>query len=290
MKRLSLEDKGVVDSFYRRAPTELGYLSFAGEISVNHGHRNNVYYEVLGDSLFYIEESPEDGERTLIPVFLEQELASRPGLIRGYMEAEGISSVAYVDSAFVKSLEKTLKLHPDSDSEHEAIYPIERFSEFKGVDSQRRQANIFFRNNFYAYSFSPYDRENGSSLIQLAKDWERDSQHPTEGCDVRIAEFFVKNSSALGILGFNLLMDREVAAYAFGEKIKDNTFVIYAIKANRKFRGIYQAFWNLMCSSPELESIQFINNTNLTDVQGLRESKLRLKPERMVVPWVGELL
>lgn len=287
MKKLSLGDKELINSFYEKSQIELGYCSFTGEISVSHGHGYEVYHEFLEDSLFYIEEDPSDRGRNLVPVFIGKELMDKPELIRQYIHDERINSFSYIDRSFVRSLESTLKLEPDSESEHEVIYPIGRFRDFKEIDSQRRQANIFFRNN--NYNFSPYDGRNSDLILKLAEHWERTSAHPTDGCDTKITKFFTENFNKLGILGFNLLVNDNVEGYIFGEKINHRTFVIYSIKANRKFKGIYQALFNLVCSHPSFEDVDFINNTNLTEVEGLRESKLRLKPSKMIVPWVANL-
>src|SRR3989304_3747284 len=282
MRKLSFQDKDFINYFYRKSGAELGYNSFTGTLSVAHGHNNEVYLESLEDSLFYIEVNPEDNSKNLIPIFLGSQLKSRIGKVKEYVHDEKIDSVSYIDHSFVGDLSTVLSLKPDSDSEHEAICPIERFRDFKGIDSHnspKRQANIFFRDN--DYSFSLYNPKNDGSIVKLIENWEKESPHPTDGCDLRITNFFIKDFDNLGIIGFNLLIDGEVAAYTFGEKINHKTFISYTMKANRKYQGAYQAFWNLICSHPILGDIDFINNTNLTDIPSLRESKLRLKPEKM---------
>jgi len=177
MRKLSFQDKDFINYFYRKSGAELGYNSFTGTLSVAHGHNNEVYLESLEDSLFYIEVNPEDNSKNLIPIFLGSQLKSRIGKVKEYVHDEKIDSVSYIDHSFVGNLSTVLSLKPDSDSEHEAIYPLERFRYFKRIDSQKRQANIFFRNN--DYSFSLYDPRNDSSIVRLVEGWEKESSHPT---------------------------------------------------------------------------------------------------------------
>jgi hypothetical protein len=287
MNKLALADIDIIDDFYKKSGSELAYNSFTGTYAIALGHKENIYYDIINDDVcFYITIDTKTNTKSIIPLYLGEDPAYGTTLLKEYCTINNINSGTYVDKKYVKYLENFLKLKPAEEAEHEALYPIERYREFKDIDNQKRSANIFFKNN--KYKLLTYTDSYKSIVNKISEDWEENSLHPTDSCDSIITIFFTEHHKTLPLLGFVLLVNGKPAAYLFGEKINNSTFVIYIIKADRKIKGIYQAFQNLVFSHNDLTEIRFINGTNLTKIKGLRESKLNLKPLRLITPWATQ--
>ena len=283
MKEATLDDLDVINNFYKMSGSKLGYNSFVGTYATCLGHKENLYYEIIGDICFYIIGDPADIERVVVPLTLGAQPHKGAFAIVKYCKENDISYGTYIDSSFVDYFKSLCEIHPETESEHEVIYPVERFRTFKNIDAQKRRANIFLRNN--NYTCVPFHPSLKNDVMRIVDDWEKKSIHPTNLCDNIITEFFSDFYNQLPIKGFVLYIDKKPVAFLFGEFINNKTFVLYIVKGDRAVIGVYQALYHLVCSSEDLRDIDFINGTNLTDIEGLKESKLRLKPLKIITPW-----
>lgn len=283
MKKVTIQDQKFIDEIYKESGSELGYNSFCGTYSTCIGHKEELYFEKIKYAFFYILVNPENKEKSIVPLYFGKEPRETVPLFKEYYKNNNFSYCLYIDQKFVQFLKDLFPIQQEGDSEHEAIYPIERFSRFSEVDTQKRRANIFFCNN--QYDFKEYEERFEGGVIELVDYWELHTQHPTEYCDNIITRFFTENYKKLPIKGFVLLSNNVVAGYVFGEVINYETFVVNVIKARMDIKGIYQALMNLVSNHEALREVKFINYTNLTNVEGLREMKLRLKPIKFIIPW-----
>ncbi len=288
MKQVTLQDAKIINDFYKKSDSELGYNSFIGTYSTCLGHGEKLFYEIIEDVCFYILGEETDPEKNIVPLYLGVRPNKGATIIKEYSLKHKIQYGSYIDKQYVPHIEAVgIKMSPAHEAAHEALYPVERFKTFQNISNAKRQAHLFLKGN--TFKFVPYKEEYANQVIKIAQEWERETSHPTDGCDVVITKFFTEIYDSLPALGFVLLVDNKVIAYLFGEVINHQTFIINAVKAKKEYKGVYQALYHLVSKVPALQDVQYINGTNLTEVPGLRESKLRLKPSRLIIPWECEI-
>lgn len=284
MKKITINDFTKISRFYIKSNSTLGYSSVIGTYSACLGHNTDLYYEIISEEIFfYIIIDNATKERTVCPLYLGTNPSKGALIFKKFCLENNYHSGTYIDNSLVKYLKPHFNIKQSEEPEYEVIYPIDRFSNFNKIDSQKRRANIFFRE--YNYQLIPYAKINQSHVLEIADYWEKNSNHPTDNCDFIITKFFTDNFESLPILGFLLLADNKPIAYLFGELINNKTFIFNIVKAKREYKGVYQALYNLVCNDESLKDVHFINGTNLTNCLGLKESKLRLKPVSFTIPW-----
>ncbi|MFA5748260.1 MAG: phosphatidylglycerol lysyltransferase domain-containing protein [Candidatus Absconditabacterales bacterium] len=290
MKKITINDFAMINKFYRKSNSTLGYSSVIGTYSTCLGHNIDLYYEIIeGEIAFYIMIDNTTKERSISPLYLGPNPSKGISVLKKYCLENNIHLGTYIDNNIVEYLKPHFNIQQSKESDYEVVYPIERFRNFDKIDTQKRRANIFFR-EYNNYQLIPYTKINQSDILELSDYWEKNSNHPTDNCDFIITKFFTNNFDSLSILGFLLLVDNKLVAYLFGELINNKTFIINIVKAKREYKGVYQALYNLVCNDKSLNNVSFVNGTNLTNCSGLKESKLRLKPTNFVIPWEFDLI
>ena len=89
------------------------------------------------------------------------------------------------------------------------------------------------------------------------------------------------NFDTLGYSGGILCVEDKCAAYTFGEKLNDETFVIHIEKAHIEYEGAYQAISNLFLKNCCVDTL-YVNREQDLGIEGLKRAKESYKPIKMV--------
>jgi len=71
--------------------------------------------------------------------------------------------------------------------------------------------------------------------------------------------------------------------FCFAKRV-NNCLVLPLIKCDLNYKGVYQALFNLISKEEGQKEIKFINFTNLTRKEGLRNHKINMKPIKYLKP------
>ena len=88
----------------------------------------------------------------------------------------------------------------------------------------------------------------------------------------------LRNWDALpGLIGGALYAGEEMAAFAVGEPLDDQTIVVHFEKGRPEYRGVYQAI-NFCFAKYAAKNFVFINREQDADEEGLRQAKESYMP------------
>jgi hypothetical protein len=85
----------------------------------------------------------------------------------------------------------------------------------------------------------------------------------------------------LGLTGGMLKIDGQVVAFALGEPISDDTFVVHIEKAFGDIQGAYPMI-NQQFAEHECSEYKYINREDDAGSEGLRKAKLSYRPAFLI--------
>ncbi len=99
--------------------------------------------------------------------------------------------------------------------------------------------------------------------------------------EVQVTVKMLKNYQALGLTGGVLMDAGQIAAFALGEELNSETFVVRVEKADTSFPGSYQAINQLFVSNAARD-YKYTNREQDLGVPGLRRAKKSYHPVKMI--------
>jgi hypothetical protein len=90
------------------------------------------------------------------------------------------------------------------------------------------------------------------------------------------------NYRVLGLSGGVVLVEGRVAAFSFGEKLNDTTFVVHFEKADPAYTGSYQIINQLFVQNEVSGRYLFVNREQDLGIEGIRKAKLSYVPVRLL--------
>ncbi len=158
----------------------------------------------------------------------------------------------------------------------------------KKLSGQRNHLN-FFMKTYTDWAFSPLGEEN----LPLAKEYferyraETQKESPFFREETRAVSDVLDHFKEYGFVGGMILVEGKVVALSLGEAVGD-TFFIHVEKADRAYRGAYQAILTQMLRHYTDESIRFVNREEDVGDPGLRYSKEAYHPETLLAKYIME--
>ena len=167
------------------------------------------------------------------------------------------------------------------------IYPAEKLRTLSGkkLHSKKNHLNRFLAENQWQYE--PLDRENIPQCMQMLAVWEQQNRYGNEkdiGLEqetdtVRRALTYYDDLRLSGGLIRLLSGDRagQVIAFAIGEPITKDTYVVHFEKAFSDINGSY-AIINQQTVEKQASDFLYINREDDAGDEGLRKAKLSYQP------------
>jgi hypothetical protein len=251
----------------------LAYLPKSSAFAIGYANGCKMKKRTQNNNTFYLE------NEHIVPLSIGD-----PEAFYKYCKDEN-KELHYVDAEIVEKLKSKFDFQPADNWEHEAIYPIERFTIWEDMKGNiRRDAAIFMRAN--KYRFLEYESAMFQDVVDLMDVWNEQSTHPTD-CDKKMFTY-LNNIDMDNYMGYVVYADNRIAGCTFGEQLNCNTHSMAIVKCNREYKGINYALQHLFAKELEKIGIKYVNYTNLTEIKGLREQKLRMKPIKFAIPYYGK--
>lgn len=178
-----------------------------------------------------------------------------------------------------KLLYPQFTLEPSRD-DFDYIYLQSDLAELKGkkYHSKRNHINAF--SNKYNWRYEKITRDNIEKVKICAAEWFKENSDRANELTVHEKnglEIIFENLERLEIIGGAILVENRVVAFTLGSKISDEVFDIHIEKALNDYSGAY-AVINQQFAKNELGNFKYINREDDLGLEGLRKSKLSLKP------------
>jgi hypothetical protein len=162
----------------------------------------------------------------------------------------------------------------------------------KKLAAKRNHINRFVENN-PDWAYEPITLDNLAQVREMSREWCRiagcrdNEELYDESCAVEQA---FKNYEALGLEGGLIRMDGRIVAFAMGEPLNEETYVVHIEKAFYDIQGAYQII-NREFARHRTENFVYINREDDTGDEGLRKAKLSYNPaflvEKSSARWKG---
>ena len=93
---------------------------------------------------------------------------------------------------------------------------------------------------------------------------------------------FMENYHHLSAVGGVIIIDNKIAAFSFGERLNDTTFVVHYEKADNSYTGGYQVINQLFVQNEVSGKYLFVNREEDMGNEGIRKAKLSYVPIRLI--------
>ncbi len=166
------------------------------------------------------------------------------------------------------------------------IYDIDEICEFKGkkFSGQRNHINKF-KKLYGEPDFRTVNREDIPKIREMLIGYAK--EHPDKGYEeneeylhtLELMNEFLN----LGLIGGSIFIDNRPVSFTVGE-IQNENFIIHIEKALTKYEGVYPVTFNSFMKyvKEKYPQIKFVNREDDSGDEGLRVSKTRYHPIKMV--------
>jgi hypothetical protein len=279
-KKISLDDKPVFDTFYKKFPPDHSGELFSTMISWS--HFVEYFYAVSDTSIVILSKREKDAVLHYPSGKIKQDalkealvLAKREDLRFGFIKKE--------QKPILLKQFPSLKLVENRDF-FDYIYRSSDLADLPGTKygKIRNRLNKFTKN--FSYTTEEITKGNIGEVHEFLKRWclwrdcESDELLENERKAILYAmDHFVD----LGLQGLALRINRTIQAIAIYEKMKQDTIVVHFEKGSPDFDGVYKAI-NMEIAQRVRQIIPYINREEDLGVPGLRQAKLSYHPDHFV--------
>lgn len=168
------------------------------------------------------------------------------------------------------------------------IYLTDRMINLSGkkLHSKRNHLNFFFDNYNYEY-ISVTDEAFLNKCAEKAYALVESKTKNKNSFEIGAMKRYFENYFKFNQTGAAILVDGEIAAMSFGEKLNEETALIQIELADEKYRGAYQAINKLFCQN-EWQDCKYVNREEDMGIEGLRRAKESYQPEFLIEKYVIE--
>lgn len=168
------------------------------------------------------------------------------------------------------------------------VYLTEKMINLSGkkLHSKKNHLNYFLQN--YNFEYKTVDTKDILDLCaDKAYELVSKKEKNTNSFELGAMKSYFSNYFKLKQKGAVLLIDNEIIAMTFGEKLNDNMALIQIELADDKFRGAYQAINKMFCEK-EWSDLKYVNREEDMGIEGLRKAKLSYKPQMLIEKFIVE--
>lgn len=167
--------------------------------------------------------------------------------------------------------------------EAEYVYTSESLITLKGkkLHAKRNHINKFKQNN---WTFEPITIDNINECIEMNKLWCKENfccENPEKLEESKVVKKSLKEFFELGLEGGLITVDGKIIAFAIGEALTDDMYLIHFEKALKEYQGSY-AMINREFAEYAAKDFEFINREDDAGSEGLRKAKLSYYPAMLL--------
>ena len=273
-KRLTIEDKEIIDSFTKGKFKTCDY-NFTNLFLWSQGE--NIHYKIENDVLIMHGTFVGD-EYSFMPIPKDENgISIMKDTIKDLLQNN--KKIVLVPEEWKEKLEDIFILEERRDS-YDYIYSIESLAYLKGRKYAKKKNRVHNFMKSYNYSYESVTSENVKEVIDFQTNWCHDKE-----CEIipvlRNENMgilnLLHNFNGLGIKGGILRVDGKIVAYTLGEAINDEYVVIHIEKGLNNYIGSYQMI-NMTFLEKEFTDYKYVNREDDFGDEGLREAKESYHP------------
>jgi hypothetical protein len=286
-KRITLEDKPLIDAFFLSAQPQLSEYTFTNMYAWG-SFRELEYASYEGGILF---RAHHRGERYFLSPVGYSDCERIYRFMADYGASHGLESIKLVTGHQKHYAHLTgypvVSDRPDWDY----VYRTESLATLKGwrLDGKRGFVKKFREN--YRSEWVSYDNSYKDACIGLLDKWMEGKREGNPGIEeeYQALRLFLDQFDRLGCVGGLLFADGKLAAFTFGERLNDRTFVVHFEKADTSFTGVFQTVCNQFVLHEAAGKYDFVNREQDLGIEGIRKAKTSWAPFRHVKKYTLEL-
>lgn len=273
---IALSDRDVLVDYFRTLQPQISEFTFANLYLFRHTH--NYSLGTLNGSLVVSGSGYDGSEYCLLPLSGDRGASARQLLDLG-------NTLYGVDENFLnKELEGYGYLAVTDRDNDDYLYLQSDLANLPGRRYHKKSNRINYFSTRHAYSVEPFAEIHKEGAVALAERWERAKNIDRKLSIIAETAATVEAVSLfqeLLLSGVVVLVEGEVAAFALGECLNNNTVVCHFEKADPFMEGAAQLI-NREFSRSQSESCIYINREQDLGDSGLRSAKNSYHPVSMV--------
>ncbi len=163
------------------------------------------------------------------------------------------------------------------------IYTTEKLIQLKGkkLQSKRNHINRFKRENNWSYQSLERNPETVEACKRVLDKWMRvngEEKDLTLEYDDFATTLMLEHFDYLELKGGAIRVNDEIVAFAIGERLTEDTFVVHVEKAFSSVHGAY-AIINQQFVENEMMDFTYVNREEDMGLDNLRKAKLSYQPD-----------
>lgn len=278
-KRPELEDREIISSYFAKAPSRSCERTFANVyLWSRHYH---VKYAVIEDALIFQDDEVDlafaypAGEPQCVKNALE--FLTKYSQERGYpLKLYNVTQENFAQLEAWYPGEFQVEYIRDA---ADYVYESEKLATLPGkkLHSKRNHINKF-KTLYPNWSYESLSEANQEECFQMALKWRNQNgcdEDPEKNAEMCVTLNSLRLYKELGQTGGVLRIDDKIAAFAIGEPISEDTFVVHIEKAFPHIDGAYPMI-NQQFVLHECMDYKYVNREEDTGAEGLRKAKLSL--------------
>lgn len=284
-KRPELEDKEIISSYFKKAPSRSCERTFANVyLWSRHYH---VKYAIIEDALVFVDDEfalayaypagkPEAVKRALEWLMNYSKEKGEPFKLYNVTEENFAQLESFYPGRFTVEYDR---------DEADYVYEREKLETLAGKKLHGKRNHINkFKTLYEDWQYERLTDENVEECFQMALKWRNKN-----GCDEdagKNAEMCVTLNSLrlykeLELVGGMIRVSGKVVAFCIGEPVCEDTFVVHVEKAFSDVEGAYPMI-NQQFVQHECMEYEYVNREEDTGAEGLRKAKLSYRPAFLV--------
>lgn len=279
-KKIEIQDKNIFDDFFLNQYIDISEYTFTNLFVWSD---TRIIEYAIYNNILLIKAEFENDRYFLPPVGNVTIDIYRK--LREYGEENNILSIKRVDEATIKNLKLDNEFIIKEDRDNfDYVYDCCELVELKGSKYSNKRGFVKKFSDTYDYEYKDFNSNHKNDCLKLTEEWyalknKNDKTITNEFIAIKKLLEFHKE---LKISGGIILVDGKVVAFAFGEKLNKDTFVIHFEKANIDFVGSYQSINKLFIERNCYKKFKFVNREQDLGIPGIRKAKESYHPVKMI--------
>lgn len=269
MKKLTIEDKNIINNYIKSYQIEASELSFTNlfawreKYGFHYVEENNFLWIInkMGEKIYF---SQPIGNYKNPDIYI-----SIQSMIKQYKHITIKKSDErfkdYISNSEMSYILKSVR------DDYDYLYDFDSLKFLKGNKNHKKKNHINKFKKDYEWSYKIYEKSLKDDMIKICEDWFED-QNDEYKAIVDVLDHFEMLDCSGGIL---YIQDKPVA-FIIGEMLNNETLVIHFEKAVAGYHGLYQMVLHQYLL--QYENVKYVNREQDLGIPGLRKSKLSYHP------------
>ncbi|HOJ63493.1 MAG TPA: phosphatidylglycerol lysyltransferase domain-containing protein [Spirochaetota bacterium] len=279
-KKIEIDDKKIFDYFFSNNIIEISEYTFTNLFVWSDSRI--VEYAIYNDIL--ITKASFENEQYFLPpvgpVTIDTYIT-----LRDYAIKNNITSIKRVDLNTIERLNLKDKFRVVEDRDNfDYVYDSTSLIELKGSKYSSKRGFVKKFLDTYDYEYREFDEKYKNDCLMLTEKWfsNKNNNDKTLKNEFIAIKRLLEFNKELKIAGGLIFIEDKLRAFAFGERLNHETFVIHFEKADTNFVGIYQTINKLFIEKECYNKFKFVNREQDLGIEGIRKAKESYHPIKMI--------